>query len=162
MRRTLGTLCLGLALAASVLTGCGDSDPGLAPDPAAHSSSATDSAAFEAHVVALLSQTGAGGATSTQATVLGDDAAVADFAGQFTRGSLGDQIRAKAGSARLAGDQTLVAAVVAVGCDVPPGVTVTPGAEGVVITPQKVAKPTMECFAPVTTVALVAVPSSAV
>jgi hypothetical protein len=53
--------------------------------------------------------------------------------------------------------QTLLGAVVAIGCDVPPGVTVQHADGGLAITALKVEKPREECFAPVTTVALVAV-----
>ena len=41
-------------------------------------------------------------------------------------------------------------AVVAIGCDVPPDVSVEQGPDGWVVTPQKVPSPLQECFAPVT------------
>ena len=50
-------------------------------------------------------------------------------------------------------------AVVSIGCDVPPGVDGDQSADGWVFTPQEVARPLQECFAPVTSVALVAVPA---
>ena len=53
---------------------------------------------------------------------------------------------------------TRTAAVVAIGCDVPPGVDVRRAGDGIEITPQEVAAPHEECFAPVTTVALKPVP----
>ena len=42
---------------------------------------------------------------------------------------------------------TVMGAVVSIGCDVPPGVTVSQGPDGWVFTPQKVASPLQECFA---------------
>jgi hypothetical protein len=52
-------------------------------------------------------------------------------------------------------------AVVAVGCDRPPGAVVSLDANGdVQITPEEVASPLQECLAPVTTVALASVPGS--
>ena len=39
-------------------------------------------------------------------------------------------------------------AVVAIGCDVPPDVSVEPGPDGWVVTPHKVPSPLQECFAP--------------
>ena len=47
----------------------------------------------------------------------------------------------------------LVAAVISIGCDVPPGVTYVDGE----VHPKKVAAPLKECFAPVTSVAILAV-----
>ena len=55
----------------------------------------------------------------------------------------------------------LLGSVVSVGCDVPPGVDVHRTGGGLAITAQKVAAPTKECFAPVTTVALVLVDAAA-
>ena len=49
-------------------------------------------------------------------------------------------------------------AVVAIGCDVPPGrLGREQGPDGWVVTPHKVPSPLQECFAPVTSVAIVAV-----
>jgi hypothetical protein len=63
--------------------------------------------------------------------------------------------------ADLPRDQKLAAAVVSIGCDVPPGVTVQKLEDGVAIVPREVPSPLPECLAPVTTVALVGVDESA-
>lgn len=58
------------------------------------------------------------------------------------------------------GGPNLVGAVVASGCDVPPGVTATAdGRGGVTIEAQEVASPLPECLIPVTTIALVDLPT---
>ena len=88
-----------------------------------------------------------------------DETARQEFTAQFQRGSLDEKIAAAVGSATIPEGYTVMGAVVAIGCDVPPGVEVSQSAEGWVFTPQDVAKPLQECFAPVTTVALVAVPA---
>ncbi|MGZ6754011.1 MAG: hypothetical protein ACXVEJ_11180 [Nocardioides sp.] len=177
MRRTLGprprTRRGAAVLAALTLTGTltlaltacgGGSDGSTVRDPAGSPSSspaATDGP-VDFTQVAMVSMTGGGGRVSTRGTVLGDDAAIAAYARQFRTGAVGDQIRAKAAAAHLPDGRSLVVAVVAIGCDVPPGVHVTAAAGGVVVTPDKVASPLPECLAPVTSIALVSVPSSAV
>jgi hypothetical protein len=59
-------------------------------------------------------------------------------------------------------DELLYGAVVAIGCDAPEDVSVTSTDQGLVITAARVPSPQQECFAPMTTVALVLVPASAV
>ena len=94
--------------------------------------------------------TAGGGETETRATDVTDDADLASYVGQFD-----DAFAAKVTEAAqaLEGDVVL-AQVVAVGCDVPPSAHVQDG----VIVPEDVASPMKECFAPVTTVGLAAVP----
>ena len=53
----------------------------------------------------------------------------------------------------------LYGAVVSIGCDSPTDVTVTSADAGLVITAGKVPSPMPECFAPMTTVALVVAPA---
>jgi hypothetical protein len=86
-------------------------------------------------------------------------AARADFAAQFQRGSLEAKIADAVAGATVPEGYAVMGAVVAIGCDVPPGVTATRDADGWVLTPHKVQKPMKECFAPVTSVAVVAVPA---
>jgi hypothetical protein len=83
---------------------------------------------------------------------------VAAFIEPFERG-LGQQIKDKVAATDVPEGQALVAAVVGIGCDVPPSVTITETGGGVEITPDKVASPLPECFAPVTSVAMALVPS---
>jgi hypothetical protein len=161
MRRTLGTLMLTLTLASATLAGCGSDDGGvghgedLAGGPSTES--ATSSGSVDFTEVALVAQTAAGGSVSERATVLDDAAALRTFSDQFRAPGMADRLEAAVAKADVPSGQTLLGAVVAIGCDVPPGVTVQHADGGLAITALKVEKPREECFAPVTTVALVAV-----
>jgi hypothetical protein len=176
MRRTLGALLLTAALATAALAGCAD-DGGdtRAEDAASGTSSASPSdlpsaapsgapstrGAVDFTEVALLSETAAGGEVEHRATVLDDASAVNGFAAQFETGVMSDELTTAVREADVAEGQELAAAVVSIGCDVPPGVTVQKLEGGVAILPLKVKSPLKECLAPVTTVALVAVDESA-
>ena len=181
MRRTLGALILTAALAAPALAGCADDGGETRAEDAASatSSGSTSSAspsdgpssppagaasprgAVDFTEVALLSETAAGGEVEHRATVLDDATTVSQFAAQFDSGTMSDQLTTAARGADVAKGQELAAAVVSIGCDVPPGVTVRKVEGGVAILPLKVKTPLKECLAPVTTVALVAVDESA-
>ena len=52
----------------------------------------------------------------------------------------------------------IAAATVAIGCDVPEGVSITEGDNGPEVHPDKIADPKQECFAPMTSVAIVGDP----
>jgi hypothetical protein len=176
MRRTLGALLLTAALATAALAGCAD-DGGdtRAEDAASGAASASPSdlpsaapsgasstrGAVDFTEVALLSETAAGGEVEQRATVLDDASAVNGFAAQFETGAMSDGLTTAVREADVAEGQELAAAVVSIGCDVPPGVTVQKLEGGVAILPLKVKSPLKECLAPVTTVALVAVDESA-
>jgi hypothetical protein len=176
MRRTLGALLLTAALATAALAGCAD-DGGdtRAEDAASGAASASPSdlpsaapsgapstrGAVDFTEVALLSETAAGGEVEHRATVLDDASAVNGFAAQFETGAMSDGLTTAVREADVAEGQELAAAVVSIGCDVPPGVTVQKLEGGVAILPLKVKSPLKECLAPVTTVALVAVDESA-
>jgi hypothetical protein len=167
MRRTLGTALLATLLT-TALVGCGSDTDSTAGDPPSSSStpgdpsSPTGDPSGDFTQVALVSQTGAGGNVTNEGTELGDAAAVAAFSKQFSDATLGRKLAAAVAGADVPADQTLVGAVVSIGCDVPPGVSVQASEGGIVITPLKVASPKPECFAPVTTVAVVSVDSDAV
>lgn len=170
MRRTLGTLLLILLLSTSVAA-CGDEsadDTATGPTTTARTSASEpgeptnrpgqgEAIAFTR--VALVSGTAAGGAVSERAVALGDAGALGDFTEQFTSDSFGSEVAAKAAGAAVPDGQALIGAVVSIGCDVPPGVSVTDPGDGLAIVPMKVVDPLQECFAPVTTVALVLVAS---
>jgi len=147
MRRLLGTLIVLLLLAAGT-TACG-SDSGDAADDASPS--------VEPVTVAILSRTAAGGEVSPRAVPLPDAAAVGRFAEQFEDPAFGREIAARVAATEVPEGRELVGAVVAIGCDVPESVTVTPLADGVSIVADKVTSPMLECFAAVTSVALVLV-----
>jgi predicted small lipoprotein YifL len=152
MRRTLGSLVLALFLPLA-LTACG-SDRGAAKEPDASGPVAFDQ-------VAVVSGSAAGGpGVDPQPTVLADERAVAAYAGRF-RGSLPGDLTAAAKWAEPSSDQVLVAAVVAVGCEPPTQVhaRMLRGRLTVTATPVVSRK---ECFAPVTSVALLLVPQAAV
>jgi hypothetical protein len=176
MRRTFGALLLTAALATAALAGCAnDGGDTRAEDAASGTASASPSdlpsaapsrapstpGAVDFTEVALLSETAAGGEVEHRATVLDDASAVNGFAAQFETGAMSDELTTAVREADVAEGQELAAAVVSIGCDVPPGVTVQKLEGGVAILPLKVKSPLKECFAPVTTVALVAVDESA-
>ncbi|HEY0950239.1 hypothetical protein [Nocardioides sp.] len=153
MRRTLGATLLVPIL----LAGCGDTSDGTgAPgDPGGNGSTAQGDP--PAPTVTVVSATAAGGRVDDEVTVLDDDAAIAEYAGRF-RGPLAGKVTRAAERADVAADSVLVAAVVAVGCDVPPDVRVAGTGRDARFVVAKVASPHQECFAPVTTVALAVVP----
>lgn len=141
MKRSLGWCAVALALA-----GCG-------------SSSSSSAVATEPRTVAILSATAAGGEVSEVGVVLGGDAAVSGFVESFEQRDFAAEVQAVASSAELEDGEVLVAATIAIGCDVPPGVAVSREGDHWLIVPKKVIDPHLECFAPVTSVALVAVPT---
>ena len=179
MKRSLGTLSALLVLLLSA--GCGDDDPGdtraddrasTSPSPSTSSSASASPSPSESGTstsvpvdfteVALLSETNAGGEVSPQPTLLDSPAAVTSFAGTFEGRSMADQIDAAVVKADVPEGEALVGTVVAVGCDVPPGVSVKWNGTGLEVTAHKVKEPSKECLAPVTTVSLLTVDADAV
>jgi hypothetical protein len=168
MKTLLGPVLPTLLLAA-LLGGCGDATSDSASDPApertlptaAASSMPTvdPSSGLEAQTIAIVSQTAVGGRVDLDAVPLADDAAQQEFGAQFNRPGMSRKIARTVASATVPEGYTVMGAVVMVGCDVPPDVTATQSADGWVITPGPVASPLKECFAAVTSVAIVAVPA---
>ncbi|WP_134741316.1 hypothetical protein [Nocardioides sp. 503] len=169
MRRTLGPL-LPLTLLAALLAGCGDDDGTVAEDPPPSSPSASPSqtppsdepspdepASDEPVVVALVSETGGGG-TSSDVLAPVDGPGLDAFLTQVDSATLGEEVRAAVRGHDLPSGHSQGAAVVSVGCDVPPEVFVTQVDGAWTVTPAKVASPRQECYAAVTTVAVVDVP----
>ena len=164
MKRTLGTL---LATSALLLAAaCGEDTGGddtRAEDTSASASSTPqggdDGVAFTE--VAILHDTAAGGEVSTEPVPLDDQEAVDAFVAGLDSDKLAGEVQDAVDGADPAGGQVLVGSVVSIGCDVPPGVAVQRTDSGVEITPLKVPSPQKECFAPVTTVALVTVDAGA-
>lgn len=156
MLRLLGAVLLGLAL----LSGCGEASSSTVADGSPTPSPSKSSTAPGAYqTVAIVSQTAAGGKVDGNAVRLDDSAARAAFLAQFRQASMTEKVDRAVASATVPSGYVLVAAVVAVGCDVPPGVDVTLSPDGYVLTAQQVDKPLQECLAPVTSVAIVAVPA---
>jgi hypothetical protein len=158
MRRTLGTLLATAALA--VTAGCGSATSSAASPSAGQPDTPGPGPITGAEVLPLISQTGGGGQVSTHASLLGSRAEVAAFTRQFQVPGLASRVRAAAAEAAQSG-HAVYGAVVAFGCDVPPGAVVALDANGEVqITAKEVASPLPECLAPVTTVALATVPGA--
>jgi hypothetical protein len=166
MHRLLGALAL---LALLLVAGCGDetsSDAADTPTPSSTPSLPSPSGSpgkggspSDYQTVAILSQTAADGTVDLNAVRLDVPGERREFVAQFAGTGMDQKIADAIASAAVPSGYALMGAVVSIGCDVPPGVEVTISPDGYVITPQKVASPMQECFAPVTTVAIVAVPA---
>jgi hypothetical protein len=172
MRRLLGSVLPTLLLVAA-LGACGDEEGGTASDDATPTADGSPSAldspsgggvddAVDFELVKMLTETAAGGAVSEVAVPLGDDTAVQAFTAQFKADALPSKVQTAVAETDVPDGMLLYGAVIAIGCDVPPDVSVVPGDSGLVITGTKVPSPHMECLAAMTTVALVLVPASAV
>jgi hypothetical protein len=167
MRRPLGTFLPALLLVAT-FGACGDDDSGAAQDPGNTSPTGASSGgetgstdgAVEFELVDTMTATAAGGEVSDTAVPLPDDAAVQSFVAQFTASDLGTQVEDAVAQTDVPAGQELYGAVVAIGCDAPDQVAVTRSGSDVVITALEVPSPKNECFAPMTTVALVLVPTA--
>lgn len=148
------SLPAALALVLAVAVGCGEersSGAGTtAPSPPGESWTE----------VAILTGTAAGGTVSAEPTRLDTPSALDAFVAQFQRPGLGADVRRAVESADLPEGHVPVGSVIAIGCDIPPGVDVDPAA-GFSITAQKVASPLQECFAAMTSVAILTVSESA-
>jgi hypothetical protein len=155
MRRTLGALFATTALVATA--GCGSATTSsTAGGPASPSSGP----AAGAHLYPLISMTGGGGRVSPLASELDTPAQVEAFTSQFRVPAMRHQIMATLKKAAPSG-HGVFGAVIAVGCDRPPGADiVVDGAGRVQIVPREVASPLPECLAAVTTVAIASVAGS--
>ena len=116
---------------------------------------AVAAAGLEHRTLAIASGTAIGGEPERAATEVGSRAAMRKFARRHDVEELRKDLLAAHEDAE-AGEAVWVA-VVSVGCDVPPGVDVSGTADQVYLDPQPVEEPLPECFAPVTSVAVVAV-----
>jgi hypothetical protein len=156
MNRALGTLLATAALA--VTAGCGSTTSSTAAgDPSASDPNGT----IDYTKVALISMTGGGGTSSTLSSPLDTTAQVSAFVRQFRVAPMAQRVRREVARADVPAGSHLYGAVIAVGCDRPPGFEVIRGNGRPQIVPQEVASPLPECLAAVTTVAIVAVPASA-
>lgn len=155
MMRLLGTV-VALLL---TLTGCGSAG-GSAQGAGAQSPAATPQLSYD--VVALVSGSAARGpgVKGTRPVVVTDQAALNRYAGQF-EGPLPSSLKSQGGQALadLPDGRVLTATVVAVGCEPPTTVTVTHAGGSVNVAAVPV-KSNIQCLVPVTTVALVSVPSA--
>jgi hypothetical protein len=164
----LGTALLALGL----LAGCGAVDDTAAPtdgqtseqtqEPSpSPSETPPESGPVDFTQVALISVSNAEGTMDEQAVVLDSQAAVDEFAGQFS----GTQMRTALTKAYKKSDvpegEVLAGAVVGVSCQPPSELHVKQTKNGLEITADPV-KTKIQCLVPVTTVALVSVPEAAV
>jgi hypothetical protein len=154
MRRTLGALLAAAALLGTA--GCGSSSSSTTAGP----DTPTPGPIQGAKVLPLISVTGGGGRVSTSAVLLDSAAHLRGFTQQFRPPTMAGHVAAAVRQAKASG-YLVYGAVVAIGCDRPPGAVVSLDADGQVqITAEEVASPLPECLAPVTTVAIATVPGS--
>jgi hypothetical protein len=110
-------------------------------------------------VLPLISATAVGGHGGTVATPIRSEADVARFAAQFRGPFMAARILHAVAGELAADEHDVVAQVVAIGCNRPPGVDVIRNADGSVsLAPREVASPLPECLASVTTVAVALLP----
>lgn len=147
VRRTLGLTLAALGLLAGACGDDGTAAPEAGPWPPA----------CDHCDPVLVSATAGGGHATTEVTELADRRAVQEYAGRLS-GSLARKVVRQADRIEVPEGYALGAAVVSVGCDVPPGVDVAVDEGPPTFRPKQVPTPTEECFAPVTTVALAPVP----
>lgn len=143
---------LGVLLTLPLLAACGS-----ASDGSGHGTAPSAQQDPGYRVIALVSGANAGGTPTNALTWLQDDDATSQFAAQF-RGDLQAKLHRLFAAPPVPAGEGLFAAVVAVGCDVPPGASAMPGMNGPMVEPSPVASPTASCAAPITTVAVVSGP----
>jgi hypothetical protein len=154
MNRTLGILLATTALLATAGCGTSSSTAGAGPD------SPGPGPVTGAHVLPLISTTGGGGHVSTSATLLDSKAHIRGFTQQFRAPGMASQIVAAVRQATKSG-YLVYGAVVAIGCDRPPGADVSlDGSGSVKLVAREVASPLPECLAAVTSVAIASVPGA--
>lgn len=173
MRRSLGTP--GLLLAALLtlgLSGCGDDDTATDPAPSVQATPSSEPASptpgDEANEqptetaddgpvpyteVAVITGSEEDGTASPTPVPLDSEQAVDDFVGQFTGSRLAEEVRAAVADATVGPGQTLVGAVVAIGCDRPDDLVVERVDGAVQVTPV-MPKNQVQCLVAQTTVAI--------
>ncbi|WP_426242085.1 hypothetical protein [Nocardioides sp. LHG3406-4] len=180
MRRNLGIPSLGLATLLTLgLAACAQDPNDSATDPSSETSQAgepsteasepseqpTDEPSPEIgddgpvpfSQVAMLTNTEEGGTVSTTPVPLDSEAAVEEFASQFTGARMAEDIRAAVATApEIDADQTLVGAVLVIGCDRPTALRVE-RVDGAVQVSPVMSKRQVQCFATMTSVAILVV-----
>lgn len=170
MRRPLGAslaaVLLGLVLTA---TGCGqdqtepipDDQPSLTEDPTEGDTGDEDDKEPQGRVdfelAEMVTETAAGGKVDPEAIALGDEVAVQEFSKQFESEAMQARLLGLIDTIKVPEGKALYAAVVAIGCEVPPGVVVTSTDTGLRIEAQPTPSSPRECVAAMTSVALVLV-----
>ena len=169
MRRPLGVHVIAALLGVLLMAGCGQDDTGdvteSGPEQADTSGSPEPEdeddeeplGKVDFEMAEMVTETGVGGEVDAQAMPLGDIVAVQGFSTQFTDEAMKTRLTNILDSLKIPDGKALYAAVVAVGCDVPPGVVVTSTDSGLEIKAQPIPTPQKQCVAPMTSVALVLV-----
>ena len=162
--RRLGTALLALGL----LAGCGSADDTATPtddqtskQTQEPSPTPPETGPVDFTQVAMISVSNADGTVDPQAVELDSQAAVDEFAGQFSGTQMSTALTKAYKKADVPEGEVLVGAVVGVSCQAPSEVHVEQTKSGVEITADPV-KTKNQCIVPVTTVALVSVPEAAV
>lgn len=159
MKRLLGSLVLVAAL--TPLAACGDETNDAedrADDPASTAPSDRPDATAP-QVVDIVSGSAADGDVAEAATVIEDDRALARYVRQFRSQAFVADLRGVIDAHPLADGRVLGLAVIEISCDEPPSATVTQVGSRFRVTPGKVIDPLQECFAPVTSVAVLDLPA---
>jgi hypothetical protein len=155
-RRTVAALVL---LGVAAVGGCGQEDPTSDPAPSTSGSSSPSSdrpaGDSTAVTVAMVTGTAAGGEVDPTPVLLSTDTQIDDFVSQFTNPTFATQVERRAKETTVAEGRTLVGAVVSIGCEVPAEVTVDGSRGALRLTPVMPKSSPVQCFAPMTTVALV-------
>lgn len=170
MRRHLGIPVLAALLGVLLtLSGCGEDESGDVTDSGTKHSDHTSSpepedeedeeplGKVEFELVEMLTETAAGGKVDPQAMPLGDVVAIQGFSKQFEDEAMQTRLIGLLDRVEIPDGKALYGAVVAIGCEAPPGVVVTSTDRGLEIKAQEAPSPDKQCFAPMTSVALVLV-----
>jgi hypothetical protein len=150
-RTALGSWAL---LGMLVLVACGEDEPGEADGE--------PRGPVEFDLVEMVTETAAGGTVSPDAVPLADVSAVEQFSGQFDNDRMETRLVQLLDGLEVPDDKAAYAAVVAIGCEVPPGVTVTSTDTGILVEGTKPTTKPVQCLAPMTSVAVVLVDESVV
>ena len=159
MKRFLGALTLVAAVV--VPAGCGGDDPdGRAEDPATQGQTEGEQTdAAEPQVVDIVSGVAAGGQVAETATTIESDAVLTRYLRQFRSPVLVDELTAVVDGLDLAADRVLGLAVIEISCNEPPSAEVSERDGEYAVTAGKVVNPHPECYAPVTSVAVLDLPA---
>jgi len=110
----------------------------------------------------MVTETNVGGMVSPGAVPLADVTAVQSFSAQFDDDRMATRLTQVIDGLEVPDGQAVYAAVVALGCEVPPDVTVTSTDTGLVIQGTAPSEKPVECIAAMTSVAVVLVDESVV
>ena len=175
MRRPLGAPVVAALLGVLLtVSGCGQDETGDVTESGNKQSDNTSSpepkdeedkeplGKVDFELVEMLTASAAGGEVDPQAIPLGDVVAVQGFSKQFTNEEIQTRLTSLLDRIEIPDGKALYAAVVAIGCEEPPGVVVTSTDKGLLIEAQPTPSPEKLCEVQMTSVALVLVDESVV